>query len=116
MTVTSAVEDPKQLLGDQYFARQGVVAVSAGGSMSDYDPENPYGLSAMERDVADLLVTGRDVRDVAVSLGLSTLAVAQLHEAARRKVGAQNDLHLAHLLAICRGSGMPKTDFVFLDV
>jgi DNA-binding CsgD family transcriptional regulator len=84
--------------------------------MSDYDPENPYDLSAMELEVAGLLVTGRDVRGVAVSLGISTAGVAQLHEAACRKVRAQNDLHLAHLLATCRGSDLPKTDFVCLDV
>jgi len=87
-----------------------------GCSTSEYDPENPYGLSALEREVAGLLVTGKDVREVSVTLGISTLDVAQLHEAARRKVGAQNDLHLAHLLATCRGSDMPKNDFVFLEV
>jgi DNA-binding CsgD family transcriptional regulator len=67
-----------------------------------YDPENPYSLTPLERQVVDLLIAGLTGVEVGDLLGIDRRAVALRRASAMRKYGARNGMHLAHLIEITR--------------
>ena len=73
-----------------------------GDDLRDFDPENPYALTAVEREVVDLLIAGLTAAEVADLLFIARRDVALRRASAMRKLGARNGLHLAHLIEVTR--------------
>lgn len=67
-----------------------------------YDPENPYALTAVERQVVDLLMAGLTGEEVGDLIGVDRRSVALRRASAMRKYGARSGIHLAHLVSITR--------------
>ncbi|HVX73911.1 MAG: helix-turn-helix transcriptional regulator [Devosia sp.] len=68
----------------------------------EFDPENPYALTSVERQVVDLLISGLTGDEVGDLLGLDRRRVSIVRASAMRKYGARNGMHLAHLVEITR--------------
>jgi DNA-binding CsgD family transcriptional regulator len=78
------------------------------------DPENPYALTDLERQVVDLLLSGLTGDEVGRLLAVDRRRVALCRAAAMRKYGARNGLHLAHLVAVTRRTAS-HDDYVALE-
>lgn len=80
------------------------------------DPENPYALTVLERQVVDLLLSGLTGDEVADLLAIDRRRVALCRAGAMRKYGARNCLHFAHLVAITRRSAQDEQIVALEDV
>ena len=80
-----------------------------------FDPENPYALTPLERQVVDLLTAGLTGDEVGDLLGIDRRGVALRRANAMRKYGARNGLHLAHLVEITRRNANMDGDVVVLE-
>jgi DNA-binding CsgD family transcriptional regulator len=80
-----------------------------------HDPENPYALTPLERQVIDLLTAGLTGEEVGDLLGIDRRGVALRRASAMRKYGARNGLHLAHLVEISRRAVARDSEFVVLE-
>jgi DNA-binding CsgD family transcriptional regulator len=81
----------------------------------DFDPENPYALTQLERQVVDLLISGLTGEEVGDLLGIERRGVALKRASAMRKFGARNGMHLAHLIEITRRSAAVEAGLVVLE-
>jgi len=86
------------------------------GGIAGPDPENPYALTLLERQVVDLLLSGLTGDEVADLLAIDRRRVALCRTGAMRKYGARNGLHLAHLVAITRRPGLQEQIVSLEDV
>ena len=80
-----------------------------------HDPENPYALTPLERQVVDLLTAGLTGEEVGDLLGIDRRGVALRRASAMRKYGARNGLHLAHLVEISRLKAASGSDVVVIE-
>jgi DNA-binding CsgD family transcriptional regulator len=80
-----------------------------------FDPENPYALTQLERQVVDLLIGGLTGEEVGDLLGIERRGVALKRASAMRKFGARNGMHLAHLIEITRRSVAADAGLVVLE-
>ena len=80
-----------------------------------HDPENPYALTPLERQVVDLLTAGLTGEEVGDLLGIDRRGVALRRASAMRKYGARNGLHLAHLVEISRRKAASEPDAVVIE-
>ncbi len=80
-----------------------------------FDPENPYALTPLERQIVDLLTAGLTGDEVGDLLGIDRRGVALRRANAMRKYGARNGLHLAHLVEITRRNANMDGDVVVLE-
>ncbi len=80
-----------------------------------HDPENPYALTPLERQVVDLLTAGLTGEEVGDLLGIDRRGVALRRASAMRKYGARNGLHLAHLVEISRRKAASGSDVVVIE-
>lgn len=85
----------------------------AESDLFSYDPENPYSLTRIERQVVDLLIAGLSGEEVADLLNVNRRSVSLRRASAMRKCGARNGLHLAHLVEISRRT--ERREVVVLD-
>jgi len=85
-------------------------------SLNAFDPENPYGLTHLERQVVDLLMSGQTTEQVSETLFLDHRDVALRRASAMRKFGARNGLHLAHLIATIQPQHYEPDCIVLEDV
>jgi DNA-binding CsgD family transcriptional regulator len=81
----------------------------------DFDADNPYALTQLERRVIDLLIGGLTGEEVGDLLGIDRRSVAQRRSSAMRKYGARNGMHLAHLVEITRRSAAAAAGMVVLE-
>lgn len=81
----------------------------------DFDPENPYALTQLERQVVGLLISGLTGEEVGDLLGIERRGVALKRASAMRKFGARNGMHLAHLIEITRRSAAAEAGLVVLE-
>ena len=79
------------------------------------DPENPYALTELERQVVDLLTAGLTGEEVGDLLGIDRRGVALRRASAMRKYGARNGLHLAHLIETSRRKASGECDVVVIE-
>ena len=79
------------------------------------DPENPYALTSLERQVVDLLTAGLTGEEVGDLLGIDRRGVALRRASAMRKYGARNGLHLAHLVEITRRAAARDPEVVVIE-
>ena len=80
-----------------------------------FDPENPYALTQLERQVVDLLIGGLTGEEVGDLLGIDRRGVALKRANAMRKFGARNGMHLAHLIEITRRSVAVEAGLIVLE-
>jgi DNA-binding CsgD family transcriptional regulator len=80
-----------------------------------YEPENPYALTSLERQVVDLLTAGLTGDEVGDLLGIDRRGVALSRAGAMRKYGARNGLHLAHLVEITRRNAQQCGEVVVIE-
>lgn len=80
-----------------------------------FDPENPYALTQLERQVVDLLIGGLTGEEVGDLLGIDRRGVALKRANAMRKFGARNGMHLAHLIEITRRSVAVDAGLIVLE-
>jgi DNA-binding CsgD family transcriptional regulator len=78
------------------------MSIAGTSGMDGLDPENPYGLTVVEQQVVELLLSGLTGEEVADLLTIDRRRVALCRASAMRKYGARNGLHLAHLVEITR--------------
>lgn len=81
----------------------------------NFDIENPYALTQVERWVVDLLIAGLSGEEVGDLLGIDRRSVALRRASAMRKCGARNGLHLAHLIEITRRTSPTSSSVVVLE-
>lgn len=82
----------------------------------DVDPQNPYGLTPLEEQVVDLLLSGLTSDEVADVLAVERRSVASRRASAMRKYGARSGMHLAHLIEITRRAAHDLAPVVGEDV
>ncbi len=78
-------------------------------------PQNPYGLSTGEFNVARMLGRGLGLAEIAETLGISGRSVLAQRDRLMLKLGARNIAHFEHIIATLTGFDSDWSESVYLD-